>query len=292
VAAECPAIRPAHTDSSPPPGVRVGEKPRRFVPRFHYELLVCGVSGHELVGLDVREVRPEDALVLREHDGARWQRCLRCDSWLPLAPPSAPTRDHLPPLAEIELPLRGKPLRDKIVLRAIAVDRALHFVVLGLLAVAVFLFAAHQHDLHDRFYRVLDDLQTALGGGQGSGRKHGILHAIDELFTLQTSKLRLAGAGIAAYALLEGAEAVGLWLQRRWAEYLTFVATTALLPLEVYELTRTVSPFKVIALIVNLAIVVYLLYAKRLFGLRGGAAAEHAERERDVGLQALERAMP
>ena len=42
----------------------------------------------------------------------------------------------------------------------------------------------------------------------------------------------------------------------------------------------------------NLAIVIYLLFAKRLFGLRGGAAAEEALRERDVGLQALERATP
>src|SRR4051812_26958698 len=280
--------------SSSLPGVSVGEKPRRFVPRFHWELLACGVDGHELIGLDAREVRPDDAPIVREIDGVRWYRCLRCDSWLPVPEPQSgeTTRDHLPPLDRIELPLRGKPLRDKVVLRVIAVDRALHFVVLGLLAIAVFLFAAHQHDLHDRFYRVLNDLQTALGGGQGSGKKHGILHSLDELFTLKTSRLRVAGAGIAGYALLEGAEAVGLWFAKRWAEYLTSIATTALLPLEVYELTHTVSPFKIVALIVNLAIVVYLLFAKRLFGLRGGGAAEEELRRRDVGVEALLRAMP
>ena len=58
------------------------EKPRRFVPRFHWELLVCGIAGHELVGLDARELRPSDAIVAREIDGVRWHRCLRCDSWL------------------------------------------------------------------------------------------------------------------------------------------------------------------------------------------------------------------
>src|SRR4051794_14117540 len=122
------------TSSSQLPGVSVGEKPRRFVPRFHWELLACGVDGHELVGLDARDIRPDDAPVVREHDGVRWYRCLRCDSWLPLLPPEEAQieRDHLPPLDGIELPLRGKPLRDKIVLRAIAVDRAFHFVVLGL----------------------------------------------------------------------------------------------------------------------------------------------------------------
>ena len=282
------------TSSSQLPGVSVGEKPRRFVPRFHWELLACGVDGHELVGLDAREIRPEDNPVVRERDGVRWYRCLRCDSWLPLPAPEAAetTRDHLPPLDQIELPLRGKPLRDKIVLRAIAVDRAIHFIVLGLLAVAVFLFASHQQDLHHRFYRVLNDLQVAFGGNPSHPRKSGLLHELDQLFTLQSTKLRLAGAGIAAYAALEGAEAIGLWYQKRWAEYLTFIATTALLPLELYELSHRITPFKVVALIVNLAIVAYLLFAKRLFGLRGGGAAEEELRQRDVGVEALLRATP
>jgi hypothetical protein len=48
----------------------------------------------------------------------------------------------------------------------------------------------------------------------------------------------------------------------------------------------------VIAFIVNVAVVVYLLYAKRLFGLRGGAAANEAESEHDRGWGALERTAP
>jgi uncharacterized membrane protein (DUF2068 family) len=282
------------TSSSQLPGVSVGEKPRRFVPRFHWELLACGVSGHELVGLEVRHIRAEDAPIVREIDGVRWYRCLRCDSWLPLPSPQpvSTTREHLPPLEQIELPLRGKPLRDKIVLRVIAVDRALHFVVLGLLAIAVFLFANHQQDLHHRFYKVLNDLQVAFGGNPSQAHKTGLLHSLDQLFTLSSSKLKLAGLGLGAYAVLEGAEAVGLWWQKRWAEYLTFIATTALIPLELYELSHSVSPFKVIALIVNVAIVVYLLLAKRLFGLRGGAAAEEELRRRDVGIDALLRTTP
>src|SRR3954469_23769993 len=166
--------------SSQLPGVSVGEKPRRFVPRFHWELLACGVDGHELIGLDAREIRPEDGLIAREIDGVRWYRCLRCDSWLALAPPAdgEVSRDHLPPLERIELPLRGKPLRDKIVLRAIAIDRALHFLVLGLLAIAVFLCANHQAVLHPRSYRVLDVLQLAFGGNTSHGHKTGVLHSL------------------------------------------------------------------------------------------------------------------
>jgi uncharacterized membrane protein (DUF2068 family) len=267
-----------------PPGT---QRPRRFVPRFHYELLVCGVRGHELLGVDAAELRPEDALFAREEDGLRWYRCLRCDSWLPLPPPEEPAHRFPPPRNEVELPLRGKALRDKIVLRVIAIDRALHFVLLAGLAVLLFVFASHVAGLRRLFNRVVADY-----GGPGHVPKHGLAHDLERLVTLQSGTLRLVALVAAAYAVLEGLEAVGLWLMKRWAEYLTFVATTALLPLEVYELTKRVSPFKVVALVVNLAIVAYLLWAKRLFGLRGGAAAEEDARARDVGWEALERAAP
>ena len=64
------------------------------------------------------------------------------------------------------------------------------------------------------------------------------------------------------------------------------------LPIEFYEVIHHLTPFKIVAIIVNLAVVTYLLFAKRLFGLRGGAAAEHTLRERDVGWGALEATAP
>jgi uncharacterized membrane protein (DUF2068 family) len=272
----------------PAPGVRT--KPMRFVPRLHWELLVCGLAGHELVGIDAAHLRAQDALVAREIDGVRWHRCLRCDSWLALPHPAAPGREHPPDRDAIELPLRGRPLRDKIVLRLIAINRAVHFVVLGLLGLAILLFASHRQSFRDRFYRVVTDLQ---GGVAGSGRvHHGLLGEIDKAFTLQSSRLHLFAAIILVYAAVEGVEAVGLWYQRRWAEYLTFLVTASLLPLEVYEIVTRLSPLKILAFVVNVAVVVYLLYAKRLFGLRGGARADEEIRAADVGWGALERTAP
>jgi uncharacterized membrane protein (DUF2068 family) len=267
-------------------------KPRRFRPRFHYELLSCGIAGHELVGTDAAHVREQDGAVVREApDGMRWHRCLRCDSWLPLAAPEHPEREHPPERSEVDVPLRGRALRDKVVLRVIAVDRALHFLVLGVIAVAIFVFAAQQQSLRGPFYRVLSDLQGGLGGPtRDSG--HGIVHELRHLFSIESGTLVKIGLVVSAYALLEGAEAIGLWLLKRWAEYLTFIATAALLPLEIYELAHTLSPLKIITLILNLAVVIYLLFAKRLFGLRGGAAAEQSERDRDAGWDAIERATP
>jgi uncharacterized membrane protein (DUF2068 family) len=276
-------------DDRPLPGT---VKPQRFLPRLHWELLACGVSGHELVGLDAAQLDPEDRVLALEQDGQRWHRCLRCDSWLPLAPPEHPARERMPARDEIELPLRGRALRDKVVLRLIAINRGFHFLVLALLGIAVLVFASRQEQLRGEFYRVATAVQRTVGGGPVQQEKVGLLGELNKLFSLQSSTLTTVGIALLAYAAVEGIEAVGLWRQRRWAEYLTFLVTASLLPLEVYEMVHRLTPFKVIAFVINVAVVLYLLLAKRLFGLRGGAAADEAERERDMGWDALERATP
>jgi uncharacterized membrane protein (DUF2068 family) len=62
-----------------------------------------------------------------------------------------------------------------------------------------------------------------------------------------------------AYGTLEGAEAYGLWRRRRWGEWLTVVATSLLFIPEVWELTKSTTLLKVGALLVNIAVVAYLL---------------------------------
>jgi uncharacterized membrane protein (DUF2068 family) len=268
-----------------PPGVH-----RRHRIEYHYELLTCGLRGHVLIGADAAELRPDDAVFAREVGDTRWLRCLRCDSWLPLPRPVDPTRRFAPDRDEIELPLRGKALRDRFVLRLIAIDRVVHFVILAALAAAIFLFIRHQTQLRDTFYKVVADLQGGVGGPSNS--HSGLVRDLDRLFSLQSGRLHLVGAVVIAYALVEGLEAIGLWLGRRWAEYLTFIATSVLLPLEIYEIATRQSVLKILTFAINLAVVVYLIYAKRLFGVRGGAAAEEAERARESGWEALERTSP
>ncbi len=276
------------TGHQPPPGT---EKTRRYVPKLRYELLGCALNGHLLLGTDAAQLRPEDELFAREDDGLRWYRCMRCDSWLALPPPEHPERKYPSPRAEVELPLRGRALRDRYVLRLIAIERVFHFLVLGALGAAILLFANNREVLNQDFTSILKNLQGGLGGPVANSN-HGIVHDLRHLFAISITSLYLVGVAVAAYAVLEGVEAVGLWLGKRWAEYLTFIATIVFVPYEIYELTKSVSALKVVALVLNLAVAVYLLLAKRLFGLRGGGKAEQAEHDADVGWPAIERSTP
>jgi uncharacterized membrane protein (DUF2068 family) len=263
--------------------------PRRKRPDNKYELFTCAWRGHELVGTEASEVTSEDASLVREMDGLRWYRCLRCDAWLPKAIPARPTRDRVPPRDEIELPARGPILRDRYVLRLIAFDRAIHVVILTILALVLFSVARHDSSLHRDYIDIMNDLS---GGDPGASQLRGVLGYLRRAFVYSPQRLIQLGLVVTAYAALEATEMVGLWLNRRWAEYLTLVATSLLVPFEIYELTLGVSVFKVITFIINIAIVVYLLVAKRLFGLRGGRRAELAQRHEFGGWGAIDRATP
>jgi uncharacterized membrane protein (DUF2068 family) len=278
-------VDPAHR----PPGTRTPRKRRHI----DWELVVCGLEGHAIVGADAAELRPQDALFARDGSEHRWYRCLRCDSWVALPPPENPARRYPPDRDEIVIPTRGKALRDKVVLRLIAVDRAFHFLVLAALGIAVLLFASHETSLKDTFYRVLTDLQGGVAGGPVQTSGHvGILHELDKLFSLRQGTLQQIGFGLIGYAVLEGAEAVGLWYAKRWAEYLTFLATAILIPLEIYEIIHRQSGLKIVGFLINVAVVVYLLFAKRLFRLRGGGKVDEELRARDMSWEAIEQRTP
>jgi uncharacterized membrane protein (DUF2068 family) len=80
---------------------------------------------------------------------------------------------------------------------------------------------------------------------------------------LNQRKLELLGLAALLYATLFTIEGVGLWKARRWAEYLTVVATGSLVPFEAYELARRITPIRAAGLALNLAVVGYLIYRLR-----------------------------
>ena len=115
------------------------------------------------------------------------------------------------------------------------------------------------------------------------------MHLIQKALETDRHTLTLISLGVLAYGALELVEAVGLWLMKRWGEYVAVVGTAVFIPLEVYEIVETVTWLKVGALLLNIFAVVYILWTKRLFGFRGGRAAFDAERHSESLLE-VERA--
>ena len=68
-------------------------------------------------------------------------------------------------------------------------------------------------------------------------------------------------AGLAAlYSAIRFAEAYGLWYSRRWAEWLAALSGGVYIPVEVYEIAHRASWLKIGALVINLAIVAYMVW--------------------------------
>jgi uncharacterized membrane protein (DUF2068 family) len=84
---------------------------------------------------------------------------------------------------------------------------------------------------------------------------HGL---IAKLGLVDDRKLEELSIGSFFYAAIHLTEGIGLWMKKRWAEYLAIVITCSLVPLELYEIAKRVSIIRVAFLVVNLAIVWYL----------------------------------
>ena len=83
--------------------------------------------------------------------------------------------------------------------------------------------------------------------------------AIGKLVNLSPDKLRAFGFASFVYAALFFTEGIGLWLTKRWAEWFTAIVTLSLVPLEIYEIHRHATAGKVLVLLFNIAVVVYLV---------------------------------
>jgi uncharacterized membrane protein (DUF2068 family) len=174
---------------------------------------------------------------------------------------------------------RGRHLRDVVIMRALAVERVIRAVVFVAVAVGVWLVRGARDRLQTAFHNELPlirPLADQIGWNTDNSK---ILRHIEDAFTLSPTTLAWIAVGLAGYAAIELIEAIGLWLITRWGEYFAVIATSVFLPLEIYELTEKVTAFRAIALVVNVAAVVWLLWTKRLFGLNGGGAAYRKEHD-------------
>jgi uncharacterized membrane protein (DUF2068 family) len=230
----------------------------------------CARHGHVTYAPDETALR--DRLRAETGLGEAW-RCLRCGDFV-LGEPGASGPAEQAPLVP-----RGKVLRDLFILRFLAIERAVRGVFIVLVAAAVWKFSNSQDSVRKLFDDYLDVFRPVFKHFHYDLDHSPVVGTIQKTFGYKHSTLVLVAVLLLAYALIELVEAGGLWYAKRWAEYLTVVATAAFLPLEIYELTEHISWLKIATLVLNVLAVVYIALAKRLFGLRGGRKAFDEERE-------------
>jgi uncharacterized membrane protein (DUF2068 family) len=232
-----------------------------------WSLFGCFRKGHVTYAPDEPELR--DRLMAPTAGGTAW-RCLRCGAFV------TEGRHSSGPAAAAPLIRRGKELRSELVLRAFAVERFLRFLIIGAAAYGVWRFKSDQAGIERAYNNDLPAIR-ALYRDLGFDLNHSrLLGLIQHSFMLTPRTLTFLAIGLAAYALIELVESVGLWLGKRWGEYFAMVATSIFLPYEVYDLTVKITWLRVAAFVINLLLVIYLVWTKRLFGVRGGKAAYEA----------------
>jgi uncharacterized membrane protein (DUF2068 family) len=248
----------------------------RLHPNFSWELRSCGRHGHVTYAPDETDLR--ERLHAETNDGEAW-RCLRCGDYV-IGPPRGSG-----PASDAPVVLRGRVLRDAFVLRLLAVERAVRGVLLVILAYGLHRFQGAEGSLQKVFQADLPLLKPIADRLGVDLQTTGPVRLLNQGFGLSPGTLRWITLGVLAYGALELIEAVGLWSMQRWGEYVATVATAIFLPLEVHELLDRVTVLRLLAFAVNLGAVVYLLYTKRLFGLRGGREAYEEERRSESLLE-------
>jgi uncharacterized membrane protein (DUF2068 family) len=96
------------------------------------------------------------------------------------------------------------------------------------------------------------------------GLEHRIVTQLLEWFSgLSVSRIHALRMVTLAYAAVFAVEGVGLWMEKRWAEWLTVIITSSLIPLELWEIFLRPTVGKVLILLANIAVVAYLIWHVR-----------------------------
>jgi uncharacterized membrane protein (DUF2068 family) len=245
-----------------------------------WNLRTCGRHGHVTYAPDEQALR--DRLRVSTPAGEAW-RCLRCGTYVVGEPVGSGPADQAP-----EVP-RGRLLRDRVLMRLLAAERAFRALLLILLGIGILRFRGDKDAITQAFaadWPLLKPFADAIGWNiDGSF----LTRWINEALGLSETALMWIAVAVFAYATVQIIEAIGLWRVERWGEYFAVIATSIFLPLEIHELLNRVTLLRLGALVLNIAAIVWLLYSKRLFGLRGGGAAYHAEHAEE-SLLTVERA--
>jgi len=128
-----------------------------------------------------------------------------------------------------------------------------------LLKVAILLLAAWgEIRLHDS---TLSAKLLSWAANRPQGLEHDLVtRALSWFSGLSESRVHALRFVTLTYAAVFAVEGIGLWMQRRWAEWLTTIITASLIPLEIWELVHQPSIGAVLVLVANILIAGYLYW--------------------------------
>ena len=86
---------------------------------------------------------------------------------------------------------------------------------------------------------------------------------LDAAANITNTRLWWLAAFALLYAAIRWIEAVGLWLEKRWAEWFAVLSGAIYVPAELYELARGANALKLVLLGINICIVAYMIRALR-----------------------------
>lgn len=110
---------------------------------------------------------------------------------------------------------------------------------------------------------VAADLQEWVGDMPLDTQQDLARRAVTWLLNMHRGHAETLAIGSLVYAALFLVEGVGLWRGLRWAEWLTVIATASFVPIEVWEVAHRPGLIKALVIVVNLAVVWFLLRALR-----------------------------
>lgn len=252
-----------------PPSSLYPSRVRKLFTYFDWNILLCGWRGHVLY--QPIETELAERIRIDTPNGDAW-RCLRCEAYVVGRP------HQKGPAEEAPLVLRGRMLRDAFILRAYAVERLVRSCLMLALAIGVYIFKDSRRALADVFETYLPLLQPAADRMGVDLDTFGPVRLVERILEIHPSTLNWMIALITTYGLLLLVQGVGLWSMRRWGEYVAAVVTSMFIPFEIFEIIEKITWIRVSALILNILLVTYIVWTKRLFGFRGGFDAFEDER--------------
>ena len=110
-------------------------------------------------------------------------------------------------------------------------------------------------------HKDIDDVLTQIASNlRFNPESRFVNFVLDRASLLNDPMLRRIGFGAFCYAGVGILEGIGLYLEKAWAEYLTLIITASFLPFEIHEIMRRLTWTRIMLLVVNVLVLLYLLW--------------------------------